>query len=201
MGLPAGFSWLGCKTNVELVREAWYSTGIMKPHVAIGALGLGLMFSPLLTSMGRTAVPASPKIGVIDLDNTLSTTPAGKRANDAFEKTRKTKQIQLDKDQDDLKRAAADLEKQKAVLKPDAYAAKRDELEKKFMALQGTLQKLEKDLAGERQQLMAGLLKQAQPLVEKLAKAEGVTIIVDRQSVVWADPAADLTPKLNADMK
>jgi outer membrane protein len=173
----------------------------MKPHVAIGALGLGLMLSPLLTSMGRTAVPASPKIGVIDLDNTLSSTPAGKRANDAFEKTRKTKQTQLDKDQDDLKRAAADLEKQKAVLKPDAYAAKRDELEKKFMALQGTLQKLEKDLAGERQQLMAGLLKQAQPLVEKLAKAEGVTIIVDRQSVVWADPAADLTPKLNADMK
>ena len=27
------------------------------------------------------------------------------------------------------------------------------------------------------------------------------TIIVDRQSVVWADPAADLTQKLNADMK
>ena len=95
------------------------------------------MFSPLLTSMGRTAVPASPKIGVIDLDNTLSTTPAGKRANDAFEKTRKTKQTQLDKEQDDLKRAAADLEKQKAVLKPDAYAAKRDELEKKFMELAG----------------------------------------------------------------
>ena len=190
-----------CNTNVELARGAWYLTDIMKPHVAIGALGLGLMLSPLLTSMGRTAVPASPKIGVIDLDNTLSTTPAGKRANDAFEKTRKTKQSELDKQQDDLKRAAADLEKQKAVLKPDAYAAKRDELEKNFMALQGTLQKLEKDLAGERQTLMQGLLKQAQPLVEKLAKAEGVTIIVDRQSVVWADPATDLTTKLNADMK
>ena len=159
------------------------------------------MLSPLFTSLGRGAVPASPKIGVIDLDNTLSTTPAGKRANDAFEKTRKTKQSELDKKQDDLKRAAADLEKQKSVLKPDAYAAKRDELEKRFMELQGTLQKLEKDLAGERQHLMQDLLKQAQPLVEKLAKAEGVTIIVDRQSVVWADPATDLTTKLNADMK
>jgi outer membrane protein len=159
------------------------------------------MLSPLFTSLGRGAVPASPKIGVIDLDNTLSTMPAGKRANDAFEKTRKTKQSELDKKQDDLKRAAADLEKQKAVLKPDAYAAKRDELEKRFMELQGTLQKLEKDLAGERQHLMQDLLKQAQPLVDKLAKAEGVTIIVDRQSVVWADPATDLTVKLNADMK
>lgn len=173
----------------------------MKPYVAIGALGFGLMLSPLLTGLGRTAVPAQPKIGVIDLDNTLSTTPAGKRANDSFEKTRKAKQTELDKKQDDLKRAAADLEKQKAVLKPDAYNAKREELEKKFMELQGTLQKLEKDLAGERQKLMQDLLKQAQPLVDKLAKAEGVTIIVDRQSVVWADPATDLTAKLNADMK
>lgn len=173
----------------------------MKPHVAIATLGLGLMLSPLFTSLGRSAVPASPKIGVIDLDNTLSTTPAGKRANDAFEKTRKTKQTELDKQQEDLKRAAADLEKQKSVLKPDAYAAKREELEKKFMELQGVLQKLEKDLAGERQKLMQGLLKQAQPLVDKLARAEGVTVIVDRQSVVWADPAADLTAKLNADMK
>ncbi|MFT3696346.1 MAG: OmpH family outer membrane protein [Kofleriaceae bacterium] len=159
------------------------------------------MLSPLLTGLGRTAVPAQPKIGIIDLDNTLSTTPAGKRANDQFEKTRKAKQSTLDKQQDDLKRAAADLEKQKAVLKPDAYDAKRQELEKKFMELQGTLQKLEKDLAGERQKLMQDLLKQAQPLVDKLAKAEGVTIIVDRQSVVWADPATDLTAKLNADMK
>ncbi len=159
------------------------------------------MLSPLLTSLGRTAVPSSPKIGVIDLDNTLSTTPAGKRANAQFEKTRKAKQAELDKQQDELKRSAADLDKQKAVLKPEAYAAKRDELEKRFMALQGTLQKLEKDLAGERQTLMAKLLKQAQPLVDKLAKAEGVTIIVDRTSVVWADPAADLTAKLNADMK
>ncbi|MEO6776217.1 MAG: OmpH family outer membrane protein [Kofleriaceae bacterium] len=159
------------------------------------------MLSPLLTGLGHTAVPTSPKIGVIDLDNTLSTTPAGKRANDSFEKTRKSKQAVLDKQQDELKRAAADLEKQKAVLKPDAYASKRDELEKRFVALQGTLQQLEKDLSGERQKLMQDLLKQAQPLVDKLARSEGVTIIVDRQSVVWADPATDLTQKLNAQMK
>ena len=79
MGLPGGFGRLQRNTIVELARGAWYLTGIMKPHFAIGALGLGLMLSPLFTSLGRGAVPASPKIGVIDLDNTLSTTPAGKR--------------------------------------------------------------------------------------------------------------------------
>jgi outer membrane protein len=159
------------------------------------------MVSPLLAGLATSAVPANPKIGLIDIDNTLSTTPAGKRANDAFEKTRKTKQAELDKQQTDLKKAQADLDKQQQLLKPDVFAQKRSDLEKKFVELQQTYVKLERDLAGERTKLIQDLLKQAGPLIEKIAKAEGVTLIVDREAVVWADPAIDLTPKLNAEMK
>jgi outer membrane protein len=172
----------------------------MKRYLALGCLGLGLMVSPLLTGLSTGAVPA-PKIGVIDLDNTLSTTPAGKRANDAFEKTRKSKQTELDKKQEELKKADADLDKQKTVLKPEVYAQKRQELEKKFVELQQVYVKLERDLAGERTKLIQDLLKQASPKIEALAKAEGVNIIVDREAVVWADKAVDLTAKLNAQMK
>jgi outer membrane protein len=172
----------------------------MNRYLALGCLGLGLMVSPLLSGLSTGAVPAS-KIGVIDLDNTLSSTPAGKRANDAFEKTRKAKQAQLDKQQQDLKAADADLEKQKAVLKPDVYNQKRQDLEKKFVDLQQTYVKLERDLAGERTKLIQDLLKLAGPKIEAIAKSEGVNIIVDREAVVWADAAVDLTPKLNAQMK
>jgi outer membrane protein len=173
----------------------------MNRYLALGCLGLGLMVSPLLGGLATSAVPTNPKIGLIDIDNTLSSTPAGKRANDAFEKTRKAKQTELDKHQEELKRAQSDLEKQQAVLKPDVFAAKRQELEKKFVELQQTYVKLERDLAGERTKLIQDLLKQAGPLIEKIAKAEGVTLIVDREAVVWADPAIDLTAKLNAEMK
>lgn len=172
----------------------------MNRYVALGCLGLGLMVSPLLAGLATSAVPA-PKIGIIDLDNTLSSTPAGKRANDAFEKTRKTKQVELDKKQDELKRASADLDKQKAVLKPEVYAEKRTDLEKKFVELQQVYVKLERDLAGERTKLIQDLLKQAGPKIEAIAKAEGVNLIVDRQAVVFADPSIDLTQKLNAEMK
>ncbi|HTL33052.1 MAG TPA: OmpH family outer membrane protein, partial [Kofleriaceae bacterium] len=98
----------------------------MNRYFALGCLGLGLMVSPLLSGLSTGAVPA-PKIGVIDLDSTLSSTPAGKRANDAFEKTRKAKQDELDKKQEELKKADADLDKQKTVLKPEVYQAKRAE--------------------------------------------------------------------------
>ncbi|HTL32563.1 MAG TPA: OmpH family outer membrane protein [Kofleriaceae bacterium] len=172
----------------------------MNRYLALGCLGLGLMVSPLLSGLSTGAVPA-PKIGVIDLDNTLSTTPAGKRANDSFEKTRKAKQTELDKKQEELKKADADLDKQKTVLKPDVYQAKRQELEKKFVELQQIYVKLERDLAGERTKLIQDLLKQASPKIEALAKAEGVNIIVDHEAVVWADKSVDLTAKLNEQMK
>jgi outer membrane protein len=172
----------------------------MNRYLALGVLGVGLMVSPLWIGLAKSAVPA-PKIGVIDLDNTLSTTPAGKRANEAFEKNRKAKQAELDKQQQDLKAAAADLDKQKSVLKPDAYAQKHADLEKKFVDLQQVYVKLERDLAGERTKLIQDLLKQAGPKIEQVAKAEGVNLIVDREAVVFADPSVDLTQALNALMK
>ncbi|MGE0545600.1 MAG: OmpH family outer membrane protein [Kofleriaceae bacterium] len=173
----------------------------MNRYLALGCLGLGLMVSPLLGGFANSGVPTNPKIGMIDIETTLSTTPAGKRANDEFEKGRKAKQAALDKSQADLKKADADLDKQKAVLKPEAYKQKREELEKKFIELQQTYMKLERELAADRTKLIQGLLKKAEPLIAKIAKAEGVTVILDQNATVWADPAVDLTAKLNAEMK
>ena len=173
----------------------------MNRYMALGCLGLGLMVSPLLGGLATSAVPANPKIGIIDIENTLSQTGAGKRANEAFEKTRKAKQAELDRQQTDLKKSGADLEKQQAVLKPDVFKAKRDELEKKSVALQQTYVKLERELAQDRTKLIQGLLKQAEPKIEKLAKAEGATTILDQSATVWAEPAVNLTEKLNAEMK
>jgi outer membrane protein len=174
----------------------------MNRYLAIGCLGLGLIVSPLL-GIGQTqsAVPSNPKIAVIDIENTLSTTPAGKRANEAFEKTRKAKQADLDKRQGELKKAAADLEKQQAVLKPDVFKGKREELEKKFVELQQTYVKLERELAADRTKLIQDLLKQAEPKIDALAKAEGIHLIIDQSATIWADPAINLTQKLNAQMK
>jgi outer membrane protein len=172
----------------------------MNRYLALGCLGLGLMVSPLLHS-AQSAVPASPKIAILDLESTLSTTPIGKRANEAFDKNRKAKQAELDKQQTELKKTNADLEKQKAVLKPEVYDQKRDELGKKFVALQEVYVKLERELAAEREKLIKGILKAAEPKIEKLAKAEGITIILDHNATVWADPAVDLTKALNAEMK
>jgi Skp family chaperone for outer membrane proteins len=173
----------------------------MNRYVALGCLGLGLMVSPLLNGIGNTAVPANPKIGIIDIEDTLSNTAAGKRASEAFQKTIKTKQAVLDKQQEELTKAGADLEKQKAVLKPEVFEGKRKEIEKKFVELQQTYVKLERELAADRKKLIDDLLEQAKPKIAAIAKAEGISVILDQSAAIWSDPTLDLTKKLNAEMK
>jgi len=177
----------------------------MKRLALIAAiLGAGIVVSPIVQTAlaGGTTPAASPGgVGVIDIERTLYETPAGKRASAAFEKTRLAKQADLDKQQKDLQKAAADLDKQASVLKPDVLKEKRDVLEKQFVALQQYYVKLERDLAGERANLIQDLLKTAAPKIETIAKQEGVTMIVDQSSVLWAEKRVDLTDKLNALMK
>ena len=172
--------------------------------LVLAVLGAGIAASPFVASSlaaaGGTSTAAT-KIGVIDMERVLYETPAGKRASDAFDKTRKGKQSELDKKQEELKKADADLEKQKAVLKAEIYQQKRGDLEKKFVELQQTYVKLERELAGERAKLIQDLLKQATPKIESIAKAEGINIIVDREAAVWFDKSVDITQRLNAEMK
>ena len=173
----------------------------MNRYVALGCLGFGLMVSPLLSGFATGAVPATTKIGVIDIESTLYDTPAGKRANSAFEKARTAKQAKLDADNKGLQKSVADLDKQRTVLKKDVFDGKKAELEKQYLAMQKTMAMAEKELASERTKLVQDLLAKAGPIIEEIAKKEGVSIIIDKSSVIWMDPAVDLTAALNARMK
>ncbi len=177
------------------------SPGYVSKFVTLAGViaGVGLIAMTAVSTV--TAAVPTTKVGVVDLESTLYETPAGKRASEAFDKTRKAKQGELDKKQKDLQRAAAELDKQAAVLKPDVLAQKKGELEKQFVELQQVYVKLERDLAGERTKLLQEVIKKAGPIIEEIAKKEGVNLVVDNSSVLWADPALDLTPALNARMK
>jgi outer membrane protein len=172
--------------------------------LALAILGSGIAASPFVASTLAAAGGAGRAptvIGVIDIEKTLYETAAGKRASEKFDKTRASKQGELDKQQKELQKYAADLDKQASVLKPEVLKQKRDELQKKFVDLQQLYMKLEKDLAGERANLIQDLLKQANPIIEEIAKQEGVDLIVEQSAVLYANKQIDLTEKLNAKMK
>ncbi|HTJ40747.1 MAG TPA: OmpH family outer membrane protein [Kofleriaceae bacterium] len=171
--------------------------------LVLAVLGCGVAVSPFVAASFAAAAGGSTatKIGVIDIEKTLYETPAGKRASDKFDKARQAKEAELAKQQKELEKDAADLDKQASMYKPDVLKQKRDDLEKKFVDLQTAAAKAERELAGQRATLVQDILKQANPIIEDIAKQEGVDLIVERGSVLWVDKTLDLTDKLNAKMK
>ena len=170
----------------------------MKHSLAIVFLGLAIIVAGMVKAEAGAA--ATGRVGVIDIERTLYETSAGKKASKAFDDTRAAKQSELDKQQKDLQALAAQLEKQRMVLKAEVLKERQAELEQKFVEVQQLYVKLERDLSGERAKLIQEILKKAAPLIEEVAQAEGVTIIVDRTAVLWADKAVDLTAALNKKM-
>jgi Skp family chaperone for outer membrane proteins len=79
-------------------------------------------------------------------------------------------------------------------------AQKKAVIEKQFVDLQQVYVKLERSLAGERTKLVQEVLKKAGPVIEQIAKDEGVTMILDQSATLWIDSSVDLTEKLNAKM-
>lgn len=172
----------------------------MNRYAALGCLGLGLMVSPLLGGIGRSAVPEA-KVAVIDVESMVQTTPAGKRVKDAFDKSQKAKQATLSKGEEELSKARNDLVKKKTVMKPEMFEAEWQTLEKKFVDLQETKLKLERELAEDYAKLNRDLFDQARPKIALIAKAEGITVVLDKGQTLYADTAIDLTQRVNAEMK
>jgi outer membrane protein len=170
----------------------------MKHSLAVAFLGLALIIAAMVKA---DAAVGAAKVAVIDIERTLTETSSGTKASKAFDDARTKKQGELDKQQKELQTLASQLEKQRMVLKPDVLKQRQAELEQKFVEVQQLYVKLERDLSGERAKLIQEILKKAAPVIEQVAQAEGVTLVVDRSSVLWADKSVDLTDTLIKKMK
>jgi len=164
-------------------------------------LGVAVLAIPSVMDPGARAGSGTVKIAVLDLERAIYETSVGKDAEVKFEKLRKQKQQELDKELKSLNKYAAELDKQATVLKAEVLAEKRKDLDGKLVTLQQLYTDLEKSLAGERAKLVKEVLKQASPFIEELAAAEGVDVIVDQAAVVWSSQTVDLTDELTAKMK
>lgn len=168
---------------------------------AIAILGAGLLVA------GAVSVEAqgskSSKIGYVDLQRTLNETSAGKKARKKLESDKKRKQKELDKDQKKLQKFAAELDKQRVVLKPDVLRQRERELQEKYVKLQETYLKLQQDLAKMEAKLVSDIFRKASPVIKEIAKNKGYKMILEKNesAVLWADPALDITSEVNKKIK
>lgn len=142
------------------------------------------------------AVAADPKLGYVDLQRALEEIEEGKAAKAQLKKDFDEKQKQLDQRTDEVKRLDTDFQKQALVMAPDAKAAKAAELDRKKVEVQQFFVALQQDLADRNREATRGIIDKMMAMVRELAEAEGFTMVLDRNTVLYAPPSLDVTNEL-----
>jgi outer membrane protein len=155
---------------------------------ALAAVALAL--APL------AARAADLKLGYVDLQRALEEIDEGKAAKAQLKKDFDEKQKQLDQRTDEVKKLDADFQKQALVMAPDAKAAKSAEIERKKVEVQQFFVGLQQELAGREREITRGIFDKMVALVRELAEAEGFTMVLDRNTVLYAPASLDVTNEL-----
>jgi outer membrane protein len=170
----------------------------MKSWLLLAAAGLAL----LTLGYGLHADAAGPpptKVGYIDLQRTLNETAAGKKAREKLEGEKKSKQDEIDKSQADLKKVKQQLDKDRAVMKPEVLRAREEELQDKVVKLQEHFVQYQQELAKKEAELTRDIFQQAAKIIESIAQRDGYTIMLEKNesAVLWADTHYDITAEVD----
>jgi outer membrane protein len=156
---------------------------------------------PLLAVTGLAlpaAVLAEPKFGYVDLQRALNEVDEGKGAKASLKKEFDQKQKMLDEKQEELKRFKADFDKQSVVMADEAKKEKQNELDRKFIEVQGLYVQLQKELTEKEREMTRGIFDRMGAIIREIAEAEAFTMVFEKSDsgLLYAPVSLDLTNEL-----
>ena len=141
------------------------------------------------------AAPAS-NVGVVDLQKALNTCNEGKRAKERLEADFRRRQQELDRAKHDLETFAHDLESSSSMLTPEAKQQRAQEYQQRFTELQDRFQQHQRELSQAEEEATRGIMSRLVDLAGRIAQEKHLTVVVEKNSVVFAAPAVDFTDEL-----
>jgi outer membrane protein len=177
---------------------------IKKTIVIFGIAAIGGLSLPALAADAPAAATApatsAPTFGIVDMDKVMQTTEAAKDIFNQMETKRKEYQAQISKEEDSLRAAGQDLEKQKNTLGKDAYEQKAKALQEKFDGEQ----KLVRDRKRIMDQAFAGAISklrtEATRVVAGIAKDRHYSAVFTEDAVMISTPDLAMTDVVIAQM-
>lgn len=157
---------------------------------AAAVAGVCALASPL---GAQDSKPVAQSIAVIDWQLILRDALAMKAARDQIEAQRKSFQAEITAEENKLRQASQDLEKQRAVLSAEAYAQKQREMQQRVSQVQTRVQNRRRQL----DQAFSGAANKFQDtfvsVVADMAKENGYSLVVLKAAVIYNAPTMDVT--------
>lgn len=156
---------------------------------------LVLIASALLLGWGLGASKETIKIGVVDLDQAVSSTTEGKAARDELERKKREAEQALQPLVERYQEMAKEFEAKQFVLSDDARFQKQLDLQELRNEIEGKQKQLQGQLELARERLVSPLRNKLVEIVEGLGRDEGFSFILMRSTpgLMYAREALDIT--------
>ena len=143
-------------------------------------------------SMAETSYP-NTSIAVVDLNLVLSDSKAAKNATKQFEAIQKKTEDEIISSEKKMLEEKNKLLDQQSVMAPEAFELKAKDYEKKLQDYQIERQVKLRDLEGMLQKARNEILMSIKPILEDISKEMGVTVILEKNTVLLSASNMDIT--------
>jgi len=155
------------------------------------AVGLASTWGPAL-AQDKDAAPV-PVIAIIDIRGILAQADASRSAREQIEKLRVTYQEEITAQEDALRKEDQELNRQRAILAPEALAERRQQFNAKVAEVQRQVQARKRALNQALNIGMQEIQKFLLGLVAEIARDRGYTLVLPKSQVVLADNRMEIT--------
>ncbi len=162
----------------------------MRVHQAFVRLALAA-----LVRWGTAASDEGIKIGVVDIDQAISSTEEGKAAREEFARKQREAEAKIQPLLDRYKALEEELKAKKFVLSDEALFQKQLDLVEMQNQIQGRMKELEGQMKVDQKRLEGPLVQKLSGIIEDVGKTQGFTMILRRGApgLLYTREALDIT--------
>lgn len=155
------------------------------------------VMSALLLNAGLARADDT-KIGIIDMQKTIQSSDAGKKAKAELESAFNKKKKELQDQEASLKKMQEDFQKKQAALSESAKKEQRGKMQEKFMKYQELLQKSQAEIQKKEQEMSEPIVRKIREKVSEIAKKKGLTAVFEKNEnvVIYFDSKNDITEEV-----
>lgn len=155
-------------------------------------------FVLLSVAAGKSYASEIIKVGIVDLAKALNESETGKKAKSDLEALIKSKQAIIDEKAKKAETLKTELEKQAALISPEAKKAKEEELERAIRDYQRTVSDAQAEVQKKEAEITNDILKEIRSVINSFAQEEGYGIIFEKVEgvVLYSSQNIDVTDKI-----
>ena len=160
---------------------------VSKAIVLLGALAILVL--------GTAATNDGVKVGVVDIDQAISSTEKGKAAREEFARKQREAQAKIQPMIDKYTALEEELKAKKFVLSDEALFQKQLDLVEMRNQIQSRMKEIEGEMQVAQKRIEGPLIARLGEIIEDLGKSQGFTLILRRGApgVLYTREALDIT--------